>query len=276
MGWRRPIAGSLDNCIPTRPSSLTRSKTFSVGGVNISAVNIERAVDRFVALIEDGSGGYVTVTSSHGIIEAQSDQSLKQHINDARLAVPDGMPVAWVGRMKIGREVSRVPGAEFFRAALIDPRARHLRHFFYGGNDDSMSALLAVVKGIIGSEAIAGSYCPPLRDAGAFEEETVILSIIESRPSVIWVGLSTPKQEYWMANHTNQFPGTVLVGVGAAFDFLSGRLSRGPRVMHNYGFEWLYRLVQEPKRLWPRYKRVVPKMLTLMCREAISVVRGNS
>ncbi len=242
--------------------------SFTVGGVQISCVEASTAIDNFFELARGGTGGFITVTSAHGIVEAQADKTLRFIINSARMTLADGMPVFWIGRLK-GAKVRRVCGSDFFSGVMQDPRSRNLRHFFYGGLPESMLLLVNRVKEKLGGGALAGSHCPPFRKPGAREVQSVLKRIQDAKPDVIWVGLSTPKQEYWMANHTIFFPNSILVGVGAAFDFYAGIQPRAPALFQRAGFEWLFRLSKEPRRLWPRYRRVVPTMLRVMMMEAL-------
>jgi len=245
---------------------------YSVGGVQISSVNREQAVDEFFRLVSEGVGGFVTATSAHGIVESQTDARLRGIINAARMTLADGMPILWVGKLK-NVAVKRIPGTEFFDTVMHDLRASRIRHYFYGGQPESTSRVVEQVTKLLGVGAIAGWHCPAFRPVGALEDDSVIGRIVAARPDVIWVGLSTPKQEYWMANHAAHFPRSILVGVGAAFDFFAGAQSRAPEAVQKLGFEWLFRLIKEPKRLWPRYRRVVPGMLKIIVVEAMG--RGH-
>lgn len=248
--------------------------TFRVGGVKISAVTPRTAVDHFFDLIAARQGGYVTVNSAHGVVEAQTDKDLARILEGAVMALPDGMPIYWAGRYIHGHAMGRMPGTEFFEAILSDPRAGTVRHYFYGSHEITTKAVAERATEASGAHAVAGWFCPPMRPAGAMEDDTVIASMQASRPDVIWVGLSTPKQEHFMANHVKRFPNTIFVGIGAAFDFYARIKDRGPQMMSNSGFEWLYRLVSEPKRLWPRYRVVVPAMLSILVKDSVSRRQG--
>jgi N-acetylglucosaminyldiphosphoundecaprenol N-acetyl-beta-D-mannosaminyltransferase len=243
-------------------------KSYTVGGVRVSCVDLARAVDELVGAASARAGGIVTVTSAHGVVEAQSDEQLRKIINSARMTLADGMPLLWVGKLKKA-PASRVSGAEFVDKVMHDARASRLRHYFYGGQPETVRRLVARAAELLGAAAIAGWHCPPLRDVGAIEDPAVMTLMAASKPDIVWVGLSTPKQEKWMANHAALLPGTVLVGVGAAFEFFSGVRSRAPAIIQKVGLEWLYRLLNEPKRLWPRYRRVVPQMLKILFFEAM-------
>jgi N-acetylglucosaminyldiphosphoundecaprenol N-acetyl-beta-D-mannosaminyltransferase len=250
------------------------SSAYTVGGVQISCVDAPAAIDNFFQLARNGTGGFITVTSAHGIVDAQADKNLRSIINNARMTLADGMPVFWIGRLK-GAKVSRVCGSDFFSGVMLDPRSRNLRHYFYGGMPESTLLLVNRVKEKLGGGAVAGSHCPGFRKPGAREGNSVLRKIQDAKPDVIWVGLSTPKQEYWMANHTAFFPNSILVGVGAAFDFYAGIQPRAPSLFQRAGLEWLFRLFKEPRRLWPRYRRVVPAMLRILMIEAVGQWSSN-
>jgi N-acetylglucosaminyldiphosphoundecaprenol N-acetyl-beta-D-mannosaminyltransferase len=248
-------------------------ESFSFGGVNISTLNPVSALDAFFDVAERRLGGYVVSSCTHGVVESQHDKSLLQILNDAHMNLPDGMPTVWVGRMK-GVSVSRVAAPDFVEMVMKDPRARSLRHYFYGGSPRAMEGIVQRVSDVLGPEAIVGWYAPPFRKAGEMEVDAVIADIAAKRPHVIWVGLGLPKQEYWMANHSAKLPESLMIGVGAAFDWFGGTQPRAPRMVQNLGLEWLFRLVHEPKRLWGRYSQVVPRAILIMLREW-STLRGE-
>lgn len=244
------------------------SERFALGGVNLSCIDRSTAVDAFFGLVAARAGGYITITDAHGIVASQADGALRGIINGARLALPDGMPSVWLGRLK-GHAVGRVAGVDFIGGVFADTRARTLRHYFYGGDPDTIGRIVAQAEERLGSAAIAGWQAPPFREAGALESDDIIAEMAAAAPDVIWVGLGLPKQEYWMANHSHLFPNTMLVGVGAALGFFAGLQSRAPLWMQSAGLEWLFRVMREPQRLWPRYRRVVPGMLRIMIAETI-------
>ncbi len=246
---------------------------FSYGELQVSALNLPTAIETFFQLIEERRGGYVACTCTHGVIEVARDPKLRVIIDDAVLALPDGMPLVWLGRIK-GAPVERVTAPDFVERVMRDPRARTMRHYFYGGLPDAMDKIVGRVTAQLGPDAVAGFHCPPFRPAGAMEDAAVLAEINVAKPDVIWVGLGLPKQEYWMANHQAQFPHTLMLGVGAAFDFFAGTQPRAPMVLQRLGLEWLHRLLLNPKRLWPRYRDVVPKALNIMLAEIVARMRG--
>jgi N-acetylglucosaminyldiphosphoundecaprenol N-acetyl-beta-D-mannosaminyltransferase len=241
---------------------------YSVGGVLVSSVNRSTAVNAFFRRVLSKSGGFITVRDAHGVVAAQTDVCLRDILNQACMTLPDGVPIVWLGKFK-GFPVKRVTGIDFMRDVLHDTRARQIRHFFYGGPKETASCVATKAAEILGEAAVAGWHAPPINPPGVIESQSVIAQIAATRPDVIWVSLSTPKQEYWMANHATYFPNAVLIGIGAAADFFSGAKQRAPLLVQKLGFEWLFRILQEPKRLWPRYRRVVPGMLKIIFTETM-------
>ena len=247
---------------------------FSYGELEVSALDLASAIEIFFRLIAERRGGYVACTCTHGVIEVQRDPKLREIISNAVMALPDGMPLVWLGRIK-GMPVERVTAPDFLESVMRDPRAPIIRHYFYGGMPDVMDKIVRRATKMLGPQAIAGWHCPPFRAVGAPEDPAVLAEIAAAKPDVIWVGLGLPKQEYWMANHQMYFPGTLMLGVGAAFDFFAGTQPRAPVALQRLGLEWLHRLALNPKRLWPRYRDVVPKALSILVAEAFARLRGT-
>jgi N-acetylglucosaminyldiphosphoundecaprenol N-acetyl-beta-D-mannosaminyltransferase len=227
-------------------------------GVRVNAVQTDQAIVEMRRQIEAGGrGNYVAVTGMHGLSEARIDPRFRDILNRASLVVPDGMPLVWLARLHQFPLRRRVCGAELMETFCRTTGAR-FRHFFYGGAPgvaDDLAAQLAAKFGI----AVAGTYTPPFRPLSPEELAEVQQRVAETAPHILWVGLSTPKQERWMAEFGAQLEVPLMVGVGAAFDMNSGNLSRAPQWMQNSGLEWLYRLQQEPRRLWKRYLVAIPE-----------------
>ena len=247
---------------------------FHYGHLAVSALNMKTAIDTFFDHIARQRGGYIACTCTHGVIEVKRDPKLRQIIDDAVLALPDGMPLVWLGYMK-GVEVERVTAPDFLEQVMRDPRSRTIRHYFYGATPDAVDRIVRRAKKMVGADAIAGWHCPPFRPAGAKEDAEVIAQIAAAKPDIIWVGLGLPKQEYWMANHQAHFPSSLMIGVGAAFDFFAGTQPRAPVFLQRLGLEWLHRLLKNPIRMWPRYRDVVPKALSVMFTEIVISRRSH-
>jgi len=241
---------------------------YRFGTVLMSCVDLRSALDHFFDAIETRQGGYIGCTCTHGIVEAEKDERLRRILNGSLMTLPDGMPTVWMGRLK-GVPVRRVTAPDFMAAAINDPRARRARHYFYGASPATLTRIAERASATLGKGAIVGTYSPPLRAAGVPEQPAIIARIASAEPDVIWVGLGLPKQEYWMDWHQRHFPNAVLVGVGAAFDWYAGDKPRAPLWMQSLGLEWLHRVATEPRRLWPRYRTVVPLALGVMARDLL-------
>ena len=224
---------------------------FTVLGVRVNAIQIPGVVETLRQWIRDrGPARFVAVTGMHGVMEARQSPEFRRVLADADLVVPDGMPLVWMGRFHGLDLRRRVYGPELMETFLRETKDAY-RHFFYGGAEGVADQLAAVLQEKFGIQ-VAGTWCPPFRPLSAAEESEVVTRIEESKADVVWIGLSTPKQERWMHAHRNlKVP--VMIGVGAAFDFHTGRAVQAPRWMRENGLEWLFRLLSEPRRLWRRY-----------------------
>ena len=233
------------------PSS---SATFSVLGVNVSAVQIPDVVARMRQWIERRDAGrFIAATGMHGIMEAHHDSGFREILNSSDLVVPDGAPLVWLARLKGHGIRRRVYGPDLLLAFCENCRDLPVRHFFYGGEAGVAEKLAQQLADRFPGLTIAGTYSPPFRPLASREDEEIARTINEAAPDVVWVGIGTPKQERWMFEQRGRISAPVLVGVGAAFDFHSGRKKQAPRWMRENGLEWSYRLLQEPRRLWRRY-----------------------
>jgi len=185
------------------------------------------------------------------VAEAQHDPKLKEILNLAGMVVPDGYPLVWLGRRKgFSHLTRRVYGPELMATFCEQTALRGYRHFFYGGADGVAEELARRFLERYPGLVVVGTYSPPFRAMTQKEDQETIALIEESRPDVLWVGLSTPKQERWMYEHKDKLSVPVMVGVGAAFDFHTGRVKQAPTWMREHGLEWLFRLCSEPRRLW--------------------------
>ena len=246
----------------------------NVLGVHIHALDMPtavRVIDDWLTRRE--AGRYVCVTGMHGVMESQKNPYIKQIHNQADLVVPDGMSVVWALRWFGYTTTQRVCGPDFMLAVCRYSEKKGYRHYFYGGAPGVWQELASALRRKCPGLQVVGGYSPPFRPLTPEEDHAIIQKIQASRPDIIWVGLSTPKQEIWMAEHVEHFPGTVLIGVGAAFDFHAGRKSRAPLWMQQSGLEWLYRLLQEPRRLWRRYLLNIPPFLTLLALQKVGLYK---
>jgi N-acetylglucosaminyldiphosphoundecaprenol N-acetyl-beta-D-mannosaminyltransferase len=199
----------------------------------------------------------------HGVIEGRRDATFRRILNRAALVLPDGMPLVWFGRLRGHRGIQRVYGPGFMEAVLARTAGAAVRHFFYGGQPGVAEDLARRMSARFPGLKIAGTYCPPFRPLSQSELEMVARTINEAGPDIVWVGLSTPKQERWIAEVRERLRAKVVVSVGAAFDYHTGRLRQAPAWMQRAALEWLFRLWQEPGRLWRRYAVNNPRFLGL-------------
>jgi N-acetylglucosaminyldiphosphoundecaprenol N-acetyl-beta-D-mannosaminyltransferase len=236
---------------PARPSFQNNS-AFRVLGVRVDAVQIPGVVAQMENWIfERFRFHYIAVTGMHGVTEAQHDLLFKEILNTADLVVPDGMPLVWLGRLRGHSLGRRVYGPELMESFCRTTGPKY-RHFFYGGAPGVATLLAEVMQTKYGINVV-GEYSPPYRALTEQQDEEIVRQIHAAKPDVIWVGLSTPKQERWMYEHRLTLQVPIAVGVGAAFDLNSGRAKQAPRWMRESGLEWSFRLLQEPRRLWRRY-----------------------
>ncbi|MGH9345257.1 MAG: WecB/TagA/CpsF family glycosyltransferase, partial [Terriglobia bacterium] len=212
---------------PPVTSSRSSAATFHVLGAPVNAVQIPEVVQQIRQWIEERRvGRYITVTGMHGIMESHHDSYFRNILNLADLVVPDGMPLVWLARVHGHALKRRVYGPELMETFCRETAAQY-RHFLYGGASDVPGRLAEKLHRLYGTRVV-GKCSPPFRPLTPSEEEQVATLVRTAAPDVLWVGLSTPKQERWMAEHRDSLNVPVMIGVGAAFDFLVGRVAQAP------------------------------------------------
>ena len=235
--------GSSDEGLPT----------LNVLGVEIGALNMIRTIRTIESLISSKQQGYISCVAAHSLMECRRDSELRRIFNASRLTTPDGMSLVWLLRLSGHRHVERVYGPDLMLDVCQDSTIRGYRHFLFGGAPGVPEKLANRLLGQNPGLHIVGTYSPPMRSRMDNEDQQAIDQINAAQPDIVWVGIGTPKQERWMAEHMGKITAPALIGVGAAFDFLSGHKPQAPRWMQNSGLEWLFRLLSEPRRLWRRY-----------------------
>jgi N-acetylglucosaminyldiphosphoundecaprenol N-acetyl-beta-D-mannosaminyltransferase len=241
-----------------KESSLKRT---NILGVGISAVDMGQALETIRGWIESKEPHYVCVCVVHTVMECQRDERLRQIVNSAGLATPDGMPLVWLSRLAGHKHVTRVYGPDLMLAFCQLAAQEGYTNYFYGGDLGTPELLADKFSQKFPGLKIVGGYSPPFRPLSKEEDDEVVRMINEANPDVVWVGLGTPKQDWWVAEHVGRLSASVLIAIGAAFDFHAGRVKQAPRWMQRSGLEWLYRLCQEPRRLWRRYLTYNPLFL---------------
>jgi N-acetylglucosaminyldiphosphoundecaprenol N-acetyl-beta-D-mannosaminyltransferase len=222
-------------------------------GVGVSAIDMAQALDQMAGWIDRRTLAYVVVCPVYTVMQCQKDPDLRSIVNRAGMVTPDGMPIVFLSRRRGHPRVSRVYGPDLMLAFSEMAAERGYTNFYYGGADGVPEALVNHLTRRYPELRVVGAYSPPFRELTAEEEDAVVEMINLAAPDVVWVGLGSPKQDFWMARHRERLNAPVLVGVGAAFDFLTGRVPQAPRWMQRSGLEWLFRLAIEPRRLWRRY-----------------------
>jgi N-acetylglucosaminyldiphosphoundecaprenol N-acetyl-beta-D-mannosaminyltransferase len=226
----------------------------NVLGVGVSVIDQDRAREFLFDAVRAGTRGYVTVTGVHGVSEAQGDDTLRAIFDRALLVTPDGMPMVWMGRLQGHESIRRVYGPDLMLNLCEHSVAAGYSHFLYGGTPGVAEELRANLEQRFPGIRIVGTFTPPFRRLNDNELSDLQAMVHGTKPDFFWVGLSTPKQERFMAQHLSVLPeAKIFIGVGAAFDLLIGRVRQAPAAMQKVGLEWFYRLLQEPKRLWKRY-----------------------
>jgi N-acetylglucosaminyldiphosphoundecaprenol N-acetyl-beta-D-mannosaminyltransferase len=228
-------------------------KTISLLGVNISRVDRDSAVRHICEWVGQKQRSYVCVAPVATLVDARRDPLYAAAVNAAGMVTPDGMPVVWLARSKGCKDIARTYGPDLMLDVCNHGQSLGLRHFFYGGMEGTLQKLLQKLKGSYPQILIAGSYAPPFKEQVWQEDKEIVDRINRSGADIVWVGLGSPKQDFWMQLHRPLLDAPVIVGAGAAFDFCSGVKPQAPRWMQGCGLEWFFRLCCEPGRLWKRY-----------------------
>lgn len=226
---------------------------FNVLGVGVNALNLDAAYKRVIDAAGQTTPGYVCFCDVNSVSCAQRDPKHLAALNHSFLTTPDGMPLVWLGKRAGHKTIGRVYGPDLMLEVCRATEGTELTHFFYGGSVGTAEALAISLQARFPKLKIIGTHCPPFRPLTPNEAAELEKQIHKIQPSFFWVGLSTPKQEAFMAEYSPRLSVPVMLGVGAAFDFLSGRIAQAPRWVQRSGFEWFWRLCAEPRRLAPRY-----------------------
>jgi N-acetylglucosaminyldiphosphoundecaprenol N-acetyl-beta-D-mannosaminyltransferase len=237
--------------------------------MRVDGTSYDDAAGRVIAWARAGESRYVCCASVNNVMAAFDSTEFRGIMNSAGLVTPDGMPLVCGLRLLGARGATRVYGPDLTLRTLQAAEREGIPAGFYGANPATLARLCARLRERFPSLKIAYAFAPPFRPLTAEEDERVTREINESGARILFVGLSTPKQERWMAAHHGTVA-AVMLGVGAAFDFLAGVKPQAPRWMRRAGLEWLFRLCSEPRRLGPRYLRQNPRFLTLFAMQLLA------
>lgn len=245
---------------------------FKVLGVRVHAVQITDVVTQVERWIEEGDYGHVVATANaHIVMECRRNPQMMEAINSADLVIPDGMPIVWLGRKHGFPLKERAYGPDVMEAILDFSVEKGYSHYFYGSTPETLKALVTRIRQRWPRIRIAGWYSPPFRPLTPEEDEAIVQMLNKVQPDILWVGLGCPKQELWIHSHKNRLKIPVLLGVGAAFDFLSGRKLQAPKWMRQNGLEWLFRFLTNPRRIWYRVLILGPQFVFLVMLENLGL-----
>ena len=238
-------------------------------GVPVSAINMDIALGTIAGWISRDESRYVFIRDVHGLMCAHEDPELNAFHFKAGMVTPDGMPLVKISQWRGKKHVGRVCGADLMDALCALSAQKGYANYFFGGKQGVAEILAGNMRKKYPGLKIAGTGTPPFRTLTKPEDRAATARIVKSGAKIVWVGLSTPKQEWWMIEHVKRIPGATLIGVGAAFDFHTGEVKRAPEWMQKSGLEWFYRLISEPRRLWRRYLVMAPKFAWLVMLESL-------
>ena len=243
---------------------------YRILGVKVYVINLPQAQKNINTWIENRDKHYVCLAPAHAIMSVYNNSDLVNVYNNSGMTTPDGMVIVWILKMNGYRHVSRVYGPDLLRAMCSETEKTGLKHYFYGGEPHVVEELVRVLQSDYPELNIIGYESPPFRPLKDAEEIDLLDRMGTLKPDIFWVGLGSPKQEIWMSEHLNQLDVKVMIGVGAAFDFLSGNKKQAPKWMQKTGLEWFFRLITEPKRLWRRYI-LYPKFVFLVLLQQLTL-----
>jgi N-acetylglucosaminyldiphosphoundecaprenol N-acetyl-beta-D-mannosaminyltransferase len=243
-------------------------------GVKISAITMDDAIQGIERWIELRQKHYVCVCTVNNIISAQDDPAYMELVNNAGMRTPDGMPLVWLSHSAGHKHVTRVYGPDLMLEMCARSAETGHRHFFYGGGPGVADKLAHNLAERFPGLNIVGTHTPPMLSLGEMDSQDTIDRINASGADIVWVGLSSPKQDWWVANHRHLLNAPVLLAVGAAFDFHSGHVRQAPPWMQRNGLEWLFRLSQDPRRLWHRYLVMNSRFVALLALDQIRRTRS--
>ncbi|MFQ7596889.1 WecB/TagA/CpsF family glycosyltransferase [uncultured Clostridium sp.] len=245
-------------------------KTCNILGVNISVTNMNDTVKYIENNLESLKGNYICVSNVHTTVMSYEDKAYRNIQNSGVMALPDGGPLSVVSRKKGFKEAKRVTGPDLMEEIFKISEEKGYKHYFYGSTEETLDELKTKLIQKYPKLQIVGMFSPPFRKLTEWEDVEITNKINETNANFIWVGLGAPKQEIWMFNHKNKVNGLML-GVGAGFDYHAEKIKRAPKWMQNNNLEWVYRLLQDPRRLYKRYLTTNFKFLRLIYKYKVEV-----
>lgn len=240
-------------------------------GLAIDPIEFATAIEKTIRFAKKRPAKYVCVNSAQDVVIAQHDPRFREIVNQSDLATADGWPVVWSIRSQGMQQNGRVTGPDLMLAVCEQGVEMGLKHFLYGGVEEVPDLLTSKLKQKFPGINICGAHSPPFRKLNKLEDQAEIDMINSANADVLWIGISTPKQHFWLQDHIDKLNVGVVVTVGAAFDFHSGRVNRAPKWMQQHGLEWLHRAAKEPKRLGMRYAKYLPQFFFMNIAQRLGV-----
>ncbi len=241
-------------CLKMNNDCFENLSSIKVLGTRVDAVEIRGIIQYTEDWINKNQHhNYIVVANVDTIVTSKFNTLMQEAVNESSLSIPDGFPLLLLERLYGHPLKKRAYGPDLMREFFKITEGKGYSHFFYGATEDTLDKLIKNIKALYPKTKIAGFYAPPFKPLTEEEDNKIIEMINKIVPDVLWVGIGCPKQELWMHNHSKKLNIPVMLGVGAAFDFLAGTKPQAPRWIRDNGFEWLFRLFIEPKRLWRRY-----------------------
>ena len=222
----------------------------------------DRAVERVAEMVSRGSGGYVCFSTVHMIMESHATPEFGAKVNAADMIVPDGMPIVWMQKIQGRKHATRVRANDLMILLCEYAEQHQLKVGFYGGKQEVVDAIVERARRDFPRLSVVYAFSPPFRPLTAEEDDRITDEIHSADPDILFMGLGCPKQENWMAAHKDRLR-AIMLGVGASFDFFAGNVKESPEWIGRLGLEWLFRLTQEPRRLWRRYLILNPHFMWL-------------
>jgi N-acetylglucosaminyldiphosphoundecaprenol N-acetyl-beta-D-mannosaminyltransferase len=252
-------------------SSSIKGNKAQLLGVGVQAIDLKGTIKEVENCISGPAKDYICLAPAHNLMACREDPNLRAIFNRSALTLPDGMGTVWFLRL-LGHSAGRVYGPDLLQAACRAGLDAGWRHFFLGGTPQVAEALVDRLRAEHPGLQVAGVATPPFGEMSAAEERTMVAMINQAKADIVWVALGSPRQERWMAKHRGDLDAPLLIGVGAAFDFLAGAKAQAPRWLQRIGLEWLFRLLSEPRRLWRRYAQY-PRFVWLALGQILGLKR---
>ena len=229
------------------------NKSITICDVRFDVLNYNDTLKNILKQASQKESQQICIINTHSAVLAQRDKEFKKILDNSSINTMDGMPIVWLARARGFKKAQRISGPDLFLQICKASAGFGYRHFLYGSSSETVEKLKAALIKKFPKLQIVGAYSPPFRNLHPAEEASIINNINSRKPHFLWVGLGAPRQEKFIYNHLDDIKVPVQIGVGAAFDFIAGNIRRAPAWIQQFGFEWAFRLIMEPRRLWKRY-----------------------